>query len=105
MSPSTSFGTSQASLGLCLVVALMALVASGAQAPRPDARPNILLIVADDLGYADLGAYGGDIRTPRIDALAAEGILFTQFHTAPLCAPTRPCCSPGTTITSRAWGG
>ena len=52
-------------------------------------RPNILLIVADDLGYADLGSYGGDIRTPNIDALAREGILFTQFHTGPLCAPTR----------------
>jgi len=52
-------------------------------------RPNILLIVADDLGYADLGAYGGDIATPNIDALAAEGILFTEFHTAPVCAVTR----------------
>ena len=55
----------------------------------PDPRPNILLIVADDLGYADLGAYGSDIRTPNIDALAREGMLFTQFHTSPLCAPTR----------------
>lgn len=54
-----------------------------------DNRPNVLLIVADDLGYTDLGAYGGDIRTPNIDALAAEGILFTQFHTSPVCAPTR----------------
>ena len=54
-----------------------------------DPRPNILVIVADDLGYADLGVFGGDIRTPNIDALAAEGLLFTQFHTAPLCAPTR----------------
>lgn len=52
-------------------------------------RPNILLIVADDLGYADLGCFGGDIRTPVIDKLAAEGRLFTQFHTAPSCAPTR----------------
>ncbi len=52
-------------------------------------RPNILLIVADDLGYADLGVYGGDIQTPNIDALAVQGVLFTQFHTAPLCAPTR----------------
>jgi arylsulfatase A-like enzyme len=52
-------------------------------------RPNILLIVADDLGYSDLGAYGGDIETPNIDALADEGILFTQFHTAPVCAVTR----------------
>jgi len=54
-----------------------------------DERPNILLIVADDLGYADLGVHGSDIQTPNIDALAAEGRLFTQFHTAPLCAPTR----------------
>jgi arylsulfatase A-like enzyme len=54
-----------------------------------DERPNILLIVADDLGYADLGAYGSDIRTPNIDRLAAEGLLFAQFHTAPMCAPTR----------------
>ena len=52
-------------------------------------RPNILLIVADDLGYADLGAYGGEIDTPNIDDLAARGMLFTQFHTAPYCAPTR----------------
>ena len=57
--------------------------------PGGDARPNILLIVADDLGYADLGAFGSDIRTPNIDALATEGIRFTQFHTAPMCAPTR----------------
>lgn len=54
-----------------------------------DERPNILLIVADDLGYADLGVYGSNIRTPNIDALAAEGVLFAQFHTAPMCAPTR----------------
>jgi len=52
-------------------------------------RPNLLLIVADDLGYADLGAYGGDIRTPNIDALARAGVLFTQFHTAASCAPAR----------------
>lgn len=52
-------------------------------------RPNILVIVADDLGYADLGVYGGDIRTPNIDRLASEGLLFTQFHASPLCATTR----------------
>jgi arylsulfatase A-like enzyme len=52
-------------------------------------RPNILLIIADDLGYGDLGVYGGDINTPNIDALANAGQLFTQFHTAPTCAVTR----------------
>jgi arylsulfatase len=71
-------------------LALCFLVLIGCSTPsQPDSRPNILLIVADDLGYADLGVYGSDIRTPNIDALAAEGILFTQFHTSPLCAPTR----------------
>jgi arylsulfatase A-like enzyme len=56
---------------------------------NPDSRPNILLIVADDLGYADLGCYGGEIKTPNIDLLAKQGIQFTHFYTAPLCAPTR----------------
>ena len=55
---------------------------------QPD-RPNILLIVADDLGYTDLGCFGGDINTPNIDLLAEKGLLFNRFHTAPLCAPTR----------------
>lgn len=54
-----------------------------------NSQPNILLIVADDLGYADLGCFGGDIQTPNIDALARRGTIFSRFHTAPMCAPTR----------------
>jgi arylsulfatase len=65
------------------------LVVWGSGAVAQDERPNILVIMADDLGYSDLGAYGGDIRTPNIDALARAGILFTQFHASPLCATTR----------------
>ncbi len=57
--------------------------------PAADARPNILLIVADDLGYSDVGIYGSEISTPNIDALAAEGIMLTQFHVFPNCGPTR----------------
>lgn len=56
---------------------------------HPDRRPNILLLVADDLGYADLGCYGGDIHSPNIDSLARRGIRFSRFHTAPMCAPSR----------------
>lgn len=52
-------------------------------------QPNILLLVADDLGYADLGCYGSDIETPNIDALAKAGVRFSSFHTAVMCAPTR----------------
>ena len=51
--------------------------------------PNILLIVADDLAYADMGSFGGDISTPNLDQLAKEGIRFNRFHTGPLCAVTR----------------
>ena len=52
-------------------------------------RSNIVLIVADDLGFGDIGCYGGDIETPNIDDLALNGIKFSSFHTAPMCAPTR----------------
>jgi len=52
-------------------------------------KPNILLIVADDLGYADLGSFGGDIDTPNLDELALQGIRFSRFHAAPFCAVSR----------------
>ncbi len=52
-------------------------------------RPNILLIVADDIGYSDVGAFGSEIATPNIDALAAAGVRLTQFHVFPNCGPTR----------------
>jgi arylsulfatase len=52
-------------------------------------RPNILLIVADDLGYSDVGCFGGEIRTPNLDALAAGGLRFTQFYNATRCCPSR----------------
>ncbi len=52
-------------------------------------RPNFLLIVADDLGYSDLGCYGGEIRTPNLDRLAAEGMRFSQFYNNAICVPTR----------------
>jgi arylsulfatase A-like enzyme len=66
--------------------------AAATAAPRAaarDGRPNILLIVADDLGWSDLGAYGGEIPTPNLDALAARGLQYTNFHAAPTCSPTR----------------
>jgi arylsulfatase A-like enzyme len=55
----------------------------------PAARPNIVLIMADDMGYSDLGCYGGEIETPSLDALAADGLRFTQFYNTARCCPTR----------------
>lgn len=74
---------------LLLSAVIISCSAPTSDKQMPESRPNILLIVADDLGYTDLGAFGGDISTPNIDALANRGMLFTNFHTAPLCAPTR----------------
>ena len=68
---------------------MLLLLQCSPEAPKAPGLPNILLLVADDLGYADLGCYGGDIHTPNIDALARSGIRFSRFHTAPMCAPTR----------------
>lgn len=53
------------------------------------ARPNIILILADDMGYSDLGCYGGEIETPNLDRLAAGGLRFSQFYNAPRCCPSR----------------
>ena len=52
-------------------------------------RPNIVIILADDLGYSDLGCYGSEIATPNLDRLAKEGQRFTQFYTTPRCCPSR----------------
>ena len=54
-----------------------------------DNRPNIVVIMADDLGYSDLGCYGGEINTPNLDGLAENGLRFTQFYNAGRCVPTR----------------
>jgi arylsulfatase A-like enzyme len=74
---------------LLVVIATLISCSRTTEKVEEDTRPNILLLVADDLGYADLGCYGGDIETPNIDALAAQGIRFSRFHTSPVCATTR----------------
>ena len=58
--------------------------------PRaPEGAPNVVIVLADDLGYADLGCYGSEIATPELDRLAAEGVRYTNFHVNPMCSPTR----------------
>lgn len=59
-------------------------------------KPNVLFIMADDLGYSDLGAFGGEIHTPNLDALTNEGRILTDYHTAPTCSPTRSQLLSGT---------
>ena len=61
----------------------------------PDGAPNVLLIVLDDVGFAQLGCYGSDIATPSIDQIAASGVRLANFHTTSLCSPTRACLLTG----------
>lgn len=76
---------------LCAVIMLSSTGAAG-QPGRPAAdhtRPNILLIMVDDMGFSDIGCYGSEIRTPHIDGLAAAGVRFTRFYNNAWCSPTR----------------
>jgi Sulfatase len=78
-----SFGAAAVSLGGCLNASKLA-----AQQGSP-AKPNIVLIMADDMGYSDIGCYGGEIHTPHLDRLAAGGVRFSQFYNGARCCPTR----------------
>ncbi|KAJ7497573.1 alkaline-phosphatase-like protein [Mycena latifolia] len=63
---------------------------------RDQKRPNFLIILADDLGFSDVGCFGGEIHTPNIDRLAASGVRMTEYHTAAACSPTRSMLLSGT---------
>src|SRR6476661_5488808 len=63
------------------------LVAAEVQ-PAPQ-KPNVVLILADDMGYSDLGCYGSEISTPNVDALAKDGVRMTQFYNSARCCPSR----------------
>ena len=74
---------------------LAAILLSACQADNPDTQtagptqPNIVLILVDDMGYTDIGAFGSEVATPNLDALAFGGVRLTNFHSSPQCAPTR----------------
>lgn len=72
----------------CTLLASAAPAVAQQQPPAPQ-RPNIVVIVADDVGFTDLGAYGGEARTPNIDALAQRGAQFSRYYSSPLCSPSR----------------
>jgi arylsulfatase len=87
------------SVSLCVIV--LGLVGVSVATPTPAAaadkptRPNVIFILADDMGYSDLGCYGGEIATPNLDQLAAEGLKFTQFYNTARCWPTRAALMTG----------
>jgi arylsulfatase len=88
--------------GLALVVLITGSHSISASLPE---RPNILLIVADDLGYSDLGIFGGEINTPNLDSLAREGVALRRFHAAPNCGPSRASTLTGVDFHRAGIGG
>lgn len=95
----------RAGVQLLLIALVMAICPEDSPARSAAGRPNILLIVADDLGYSDLGIYGSEISTPNLDGLARQGILLSQFHVAPNCAPTRSAMLTGVDYHRAGLGG
>lgn len=71
------------------LLAFAATPAAAQQQTAPTQRPNIVVIVADDVGFTDLGPYGGEAHTPNIDALAQRGAQFSRYYSSPLCSPSR----------------
>src|SRR3954468_263702 len=71
-----------------LAVAVACVLASNGFAADPP-KPNIVFLLADDLGYGDVGWHGGEIRTPHLDRLAAAGAKLEQFYVQQVCSPTR----------------
>jgi len=85
-------------LSLCLSItsSVSGLFTGIGMAAQQNKRPNFLLIVADDLGYSDLGSYGGEISTPILDNLAKKGVGYTNFYVSPTCSVTRSMLLTGT---------
>src|SRR4051812_3576958 len=84
-----------AGAAMLLGVGFVSAAPAPAPAPTPAPttatarRPNIVVILADDMGYCDIGCYGSEIATPNIDSLAEKGVRFTQFYNTSRCCPTR----------------
>ncbi len=75
--------------GILLIPLFVGWSSLSTAAETKDSRPNIILVMADDLGWSDIGCYGGEIETPAIDSLARDGLRFAQFYNNSICGPTR----------------
>ena len=77
------------------IIALVAFASSlslATSSARAADAPNIVLIMSDDMGFSDIGCYGGEINTPHLDQLANHGVRFSQFYNTARCCPTRSTC-------------
>lgn len=78
-----------------IVIGITCFNVQGKTADTKDTRPNIIIMMADDMGFSDIGCYGGEIDTPNLNKLASKGVRFTQFYNTSRCCPTRACLLTG----------
>ena len=74
---------------LSVMIVLVLVLPGFVHAVEADKKPNILLVMVDDMGWTDIGSYGSEIDTPNLDTLAKSGVQFTNFYTSVSCSPTR----------------
>lgn len=91
----TFFQSSRIRVLACTVLLIVAIVLTSCGMSNAEERPDIVLIVADDLGFSDLGCYGSEIRTPVLDHLAQDGLRYSQFYNGARCCPSRACLLTG----------
>ena len=74
-----------------LLIAVILIIFPACELINKPEQPNILLILVDDMGFSDIGCYGGEIQTPNLDKLASEGLRFSRFYNTAKCFPSRAC--------------
>jgi len=89
----------------CCYCALLLILAFGLSSPATAEAPNIILIMADDMGFSDIGCFGSEIQTPSLDKLAKDGVVFTQFYNGARCCPTRASLISGLYAHQAGMGG
>ncbi len=87
------------------VAAALSMILSGAAHSAQTERPNIIVIIADDMGYSDISPFGGEIPTPNLQAMAEQGVRMSQYYTSPMSAPARSMLLTGNTNQQAGMGG
>ena len=87
--PSRTSSMKPLSLAAAILVTISLCIQAHSAENKKPPRPNIIIVLVDDMGYSDIGCYGGEIDTPNLDRLASKGLRFTQFYNAGRCCPTR----------------
>jgi arylsulfatase len=87
-----------------MAAAVSVILAGGAHAAQQE-RPNVIVIIADDMGYSDISPFGGEIPTPNLQAMAEQGMRMSQYYTSPMSAPARSMLLTGNSNQQAGMGG